>query len=467
VVAVLYTAFTLINHVYQHGMESAYLKYASGAEGRARAAEVFNAATWSVLAASCLLSAAMLLFRDPLSAFIGLDPGRSYLFFYAAGIQTLETLTIVPFAELRLQNDPLRFARLKMINIGLNVGLNLLFIIGLRHDIDAVFLSNLLASAVTFVMVLPLFAGRFGFRPSPVLWRQLLRFGLPFVPSGLSYALVDRVNVIFVGRMDAGRIRELYGQTFDLTALTTNPATTDADYGQYMAGIFGAVWKLGVFMMLVAQMFRFAWQPFFLQHAGDSDARPLYARIFSLFTALSLFVVLAVTFLIDDLVALPMPGGRTFFPPSYWPAVYIVPIALLAYLFQGWYYNFTAGAYIERKTSYFVYCTFAGGLITLAANALLVPTYGMAAAAWSTAAAYAVMALLLLFFVQRFYPIPYEWSRVAAMTACALGLYGAWRGFPFLQHWWAETALLASFLAGLFGLKILSYRALRQLFRGA
>ncbi len=462
VVVTLYTVTTLINHLFQHGMESSYLKFASGKEGRARVSEVFSTATWSLFVVSIGLSAVILLLRSLLSEFIGIDVEWAHLFYYAIGFQTLDALALIPFSEMRLQNKASRFALLKMVNIGLNVGLNLVLIIGLGWGIEAVFLSNLIAAGATFLMVLPTYLELFRFRPEPGLWRQLVTFGFPFVPSGLSYALVDRVNVIFVTRMEATQIRSLYEHTFDLSALIANSATTDAAYGQHMAGIFGGVWKLGVFMMLIAQMFRFAWQPFFLQHADDPDARPLFARIFSLFTAFSLLVVLGITFLIDDFVSLPLPGGRTLIPEMYWPALYLVPIALLAYLFQGWYYHFTAGAYIQKKTRYFVYCTLAGGALTLVANALLVPMYGMIAAAWATTVAYATMAILLYVFVQRFFPVPYDWKGVALMVGWAGLLFGIWRTLPIAQHWWAEFVLLTIYLGGILGLRIVTVQSLRQ-----
>ncbi|MDZ4699169.1 MAG: lipopolysaccharide biosynthesis protein [Rhodothermales bacterium] len=462
VVVTMYTTITIINHLFQHGMESSYLKFASGKEGRARISEVFSTATWSLFVVSIGLSVLVLFLRSLVSGIIGIDAEWAYLFYYAIGFQTLDALALLPFSELRLQNKASRFALLKMVNIGLNVGLNVVLIIGLGWGIEAVFLSNLIAAGATFLMVLPTYFQLFRFRIQPGLWRELVWFGLPFVPSGLSYALVDRVNVIFVGRMDATQIRVLYEKTFDLSALIANSATTNAEYGQHMAGIFGAVWKLGVFMMLIAQMFRFAWQPFFLQHADDPDARPLFARIFSLFTAFSLLVVLGITFLIDDFVALPIAGGRPLIPEMYWPALYLVPIALLAYLFQGWYYHFTAGAYIERKTRYFVYCTFAGGALTLIANALLVPTYGMIAAAWATTAAYATMAIMLYVFVQRFFPVPYDWRGVALMVGWAGGLYGVWRALPIVQHWWAELVLLGIYLVGILTLRIVTVQSFRQ-----
>ena len=158
-------------------------------------------------------------------------------------------------------------------------------------------------------------------------------------------------------------------------------------------------------------MFWFAWQPFFLQHAQDEDAKPLFARIFTLYTAGSLFVLLAVSFFVDELSAIRIPNRGTLIPEEYWFALYLVPIILLAYFFQGWYYNFTAGAYIKKQTGYFATCTFAGALLSLTVNIFVVPLYGMTAAAWAATLAYGLMTFLLYHFVKRFYPVPINGRR--------------------------------------------------------
>ena len=457
IVGLVFMTFSLLNHVYQHGMESAYLKFASGEEGRARKETVFSTASWSLVGVGLVLSGILLFSRTPFAEVLGIGARWSHLFYYAAGILLLDSLAIVPFAELRLQNRPIYFAVIKLVNILLNVGLNLFLILGLNQGIEAIFKANLFASLGALLLLLPLYGklwrGRFDRR----VWRELLIFGLPFLPSGLNYAFVDRINLYFLGQMDNEDVMRLYGSEIPPEALASSEGLA-----VYIAGIFNAAWKIGVFMMLVAQMFRFAWQPFFLQHAEDEDALPLFARVFTLFTAGAAFVLLGISFFVDELVALPLPGGRTLIDPEYWLGLYLAPIALLAYLFQGWYYNFTAGAYIEKQTKYFVGCTFAGALVSLAINIFLVPHFGMTAAAWATTAAYGVMAGSLYFIVRRFYPVPYNWKSVAITLALAGTAFVAWYSLPTLQIWWAELALLAGYLAGLFLLGVLPRQLLSR-----
>ncbi len=456
VIILVFTAFAVLNHIYQHGMEAAYLKYASDSDSRQKVKQVFSTASISLIGLSICTSAIIILARAPLSQLIEIGADWSFLFYYAAGILTLDALSIVPFAELRLQNRPVYFATIKLINIFINVGLNLVLIFVFNWGIEAVFMANLLASAGTLLLLIPLYFKLWENSFDVSLWKQLMLFGLPFIPSGISYAFVDRINNIFLAKMDGDRVIELYGDHLPARILFGEPDPLQALPTQYIVGTFGGIWKLGVFMMLVAQMFRFAWQPFFLQHAKDEDARPLFARIFTIYTAFSLFALLAVAFFVDELVTIRIPNRGTLIPESYWFALYIVPIILLAYFFQGWYYNFTAGAYIKKQTRYFATCTFAGALLALAINFFAVPHYGMIAAAWATTLAYGLMALLLYQIVKRFYPVPYKWSEIIRLCVLAGAAFAAWHFTPSLQIWWKEALLLIAYLAGTIILRVFS-----------
>lgn len=462
IVSLVFTAFIFLNIAYQYGMESAYLKFASVSRTAEERQDTFSTATWSLLGTSVVLSGVLLLFRDTVAAWIQIGAVWSHLFFLAVPILVLDALTIVPFAELRLQNRPWRFAVIRLLGIGVNVGLNLLLILVFGFGIEAVFMAGVAASATALVLLLPTYRTSLRLRFEAGLWRTLLGFGLPFLPSGLAWAVTERVNAFFLGGLPKDRVLALYGDQMDLSTLAGAP---DEAYSTYIVGVFNGAWKLAIFMTLVVQMFRYAWQPFFLQHAADDDARPLFARIFTLFTAAALLIVLAVSFFAQELVAIPLPGRGPLIPPAYWMGLVVVPIALVGYVFQGWYFNFAAGVYIEKQTKYLVHCALAGSAVALLINVTMVPRYGMLAASWAVTAAFAVMAGMLYFIVRRFYRVPYAWGPVFRMAILAGLIFAAWYAVPALQVWWIEGSLLAAYLAGLLGLRIVSPERLRGLLR--
>ena len=451
VVILVYTALVFLQIVFTYGMESAYLRYASGEEGRTRVSQTFSSAVWSILGTSLMLGLLLVVFRSQTAWVIGIQGEWVDLIYFAIAILSLDALTVVPMAELRLSNRPWRFAGARLLHVLVNVGLNLYLILGVGMGVRAIFIANLAASAAVLLYLTPEYL-RF-LRPAldSKLWKNLVRFGLPFVPGGLAYALSERVSLFFLGKMTEAQVIGLYGDRIDLGMMSAAAVgeTAASPYGQYVVSVFGTAYKLAIFMMLVSQMFRYAWQPFFLNRAADPDARDLFSRVFTLFTAGAGLVVLAVSFFALEIVSIPLPGGRHIIPEAYWMGLQIVPLALIGYVFQGWYYNFSAGVYIEEKTHYFIHATVIGGLISVVVTALLVPILGMMGAAIATTAAFASMALTLLYFSQRVYGVPYNWKLIAVIAIVCLGLLGAWSTWEFLQVWWIELGMIAVYLGGL------------------
>jgi O-antigen/teichoic acid export membrane protein len=437
-VVVVYAAFVFLNILYQYGMESAFLRFAS--EEGANRPRVFSSALWSLAASAALFSTALWFFQDTAAVLIGLAPDAVYLLGFAAAILFLDTTAVVPFAELRLSNRPVYFAVVRFTSVLVNVGGNLLLILGAGMGVEAILLANVASSATSLILLLPVIRNNLTLDLDRGLWRKMLRFALPFLPGGLGYAVSERVNIFFLERLPPERVMELYGSAMSASTRSAILGGDAEAAGEYVVGVFGGMIKLGVLAALGVQMFRYAWQPFFLNHARDEDAPALFARIFLILTAGLFGLVLAVSFFAAELVAIPLPGGRTLIDSSYWAGLVIIPPALLGYAFQGWYYHFSAGAYIKKKTSFFVQCTLAGSVVALVVNYWAVPEFGMLGAAWATASAYATMALALLFLIRPHYAVPYPWAKSLGLVALACVLLVLWGRTPALQVWWAELA---------------------------
>jgi len=135
-------------------------------------------------------------------------------------------------------------------------------------------------------------------------------------------------------------------------------------------GIYQLNYRLGIFMMLIVGMFDYAWRPFFLTHANDPDAKPLFARVFTYFTIGMLTIFVLVSLFIDDAVRVTV-FGKQFFPPAYWSGTAIVPWILLAYVFTGAYVVFMVGVYLEKKTQYLPLVSGIGAALNIGVNFLL------------------------------------------------------------------------------------------------
>jgi O-antigen/teichoic acid export membrane protein len=390
VVSNIYAYVAFIFVVYGYGMDSAYMRFVSTLEMGDKK-QNFSTPFFSLVGTSILFSLVIYFSATPVASLIGGPDAQSGLIRYAAWILFFDTLSIVPFAYLRMENKAKMFAGLRILNIFINVVLTILLLVVLHMKMEAVFTANLLASALTFLVLLWFAFPQLTFRFSRPLYREFLRFGLPYIPAGLAGIAIQVI--------DRPIVRAL-----------TNDATL---------GVYQANYRLGVLMMLVVGMFDYAWRPFFLTHAKDADAKELFAKVFTYLVSLMMLVFVGVSLFIDDLVRVHL-FGRYFIHPSYWGGLSIVPVVLLAYIFTGAYVNFVVGVYLEKKTKYLPFATGAGALVNVAANYVLIPRLGIMGAAIATLLSYIVMAIGIYFPSQRLYRVRYEWGRIARLSAAAL-----------------------------------------------
>jgi len=406
VVAAVFAYVAFFNILYQYGMDQAYMRFASE-PGRSRE-ETFSTAMWSLAATSLLFSALLYLLADPLAALGGI-PGWGGLVRYSAGILAFDALTVVPFADLRLQHRAWLFASLKTVNIVLNLLLNVFFLARMGLGVRGVFLASLATSAATLLLLAPAMARKL--RPvfPKSLYRELLRFGWPLVPAGLGSMAVQVIDRPILLRL--------------------------AD--ESTVGIYQANYRLGIFMMLVVNMFDQAWRPFFLQKARDADSGPVFGRVLTYYLIGGFWIVLVLSLFIPDIVRLPI-RGRPIIHPAYWAGLGIVPVVLAGYLFNGAYVNFMASVTLSKRTDVLPWVTLLGAAVKILGTFALVPYWRMMGAAWATLLAYASMAAALYAIGQRVYPIPYERGRLAhaALAAAASAAFA-----------YAASALCSSTLA--------------------
>ena len=390
-----YIAFAYV--IFCYGMEPAYMRFVSSLELGDKK-QNFSVPFLSLLATSVLLALAIHFNSIALASLVGIDSSQHSFLQYAGWILCFDALTVIPFASLRMEQKAKRFAALKIFNITANLILNIGLILGLGMHAEGVFLANLLASGLTFLAMIGMVLRRLTFRLPTGLYREILKFGLPYIPAGLAGIAMQVIDRPIVKAL-------------------TNDATL---------GIYQLNYRLGIFMMLIVGMFDYAWRPFFLNHANDADAKPLFAKVFTYYLIGAMFVFLAVSLFIEDIVRMKF-FGKQFFPPVYWQGVQIVPWVLLAYVFTGAYVVFVVGVYLEKKTKYLPFVTGAGALLNVGANLFLIPKIGILGAALSTLLSYIVMAVGMYFASQRFYRVEYEWNKVLKIAGSAACMFIVFR----------------------------------------
>lgn len=410
--AVVYANIALANVIFAYGLETSYLKVASDAIKRNQDERpYFSTAFISLFVTSLLFSGLLLLFASSIATAIGLAPESGIYIQYAAAILFIDTLLVVPFAELRLKRKAIPFALAKVMGVVGGVVSTFVLILGFHAGLSGVFIGEALGSVVSLLFILPVLKN---LRPvfSPGLHRELLRIGLPYVPTGIAGLLIHLIDRNLLIRIPQHDIERLYGAGFQASDIT---------------GIYGRVAAFGVALQMFIQVFRFAWQPFFLQHADDPEAKPLFRQVMNLSGIAVIVLAVACTFFVPDLVRYHWGGTLYLLPPKYWMGMSILPWIFFSYVFDMISTNLSAGLLITGKTKYLPVVTFAGAAVTTIGCWFLIPLAGMDGAAVAILLGTSVMSLCMGLFSLRFYPISYDWGRLALLLGAGLA-FAVWHG---------------------------------------
>lgn len=405
IVGLIYAAITFLNVIFTFGMESAYLRYA---ENRKEASNIFKTIQLSLLGFASVLCLLIWLLMPWLLPLFNLGQETSGIFLMMIGIVWFDTLAIVPLAELRLVRKTVPFAALKLLHVGINLTLNFYLILGLNFGIEAVFIANLIASMVITLLVWAFTADLLKGTWNREWMLKAFRFGWPFVPSGIGFAINEMLDRFLLNNMDPANAANLYGAQ-------TSP--------EDIVGIYNACYKLAVFMLLLVQMYRLAWQPFFMRHAQDKDSTKMFGQAFIWYNAFSALLFLVVALFKNQIVAIRIPVlDATLIGSDYWLGLEIVPYLLLAYWFHGWYINFSSGVFIKERTKVLYKITLMGAGITIIANLTLIPHFGMIGSAVATLCSYGAMALTLGYFSKKIMHVPYRLPESFGLMVVFAGL---------------------------------------------
>ena len=426
VITTVYAYIAFFNIIYIYGMDAAYMKYAFMKDER-NPRTVFSTSFLFISLTSFIFSTLIVIFGRNISSALDIPAEDFPIMTYVSLILLFDALAIIPFNYLRLKRNARKFALIKTLNIMVNVFLNLILILKFKMGIEAVFISNLVASMLTLVALLPEFAGNLSSKINLSYLGELLKFGIPYLPAGMASMVVQVIDRPILQRM------------------------TD----ESAVGIYQANYKLGIFMMLYVSMFQYAWQPFFLSSSKDKNAKELFSKVLTYFLIVGSIILVVISLFVEDIVKIPLLHNRTLIAAAYWGGVNIIPVVLLAYLFNGMYVNFTAGIFIEGKTKYLPYITGLGALANIVVNILLIPYMGIMGAAIATLASYIAMAFALYFVSRRFYRVDYEYWKIFRIFI-ALGLVMAAYYLGFAGNIISKTVLLILFFILLCLLKIIS-----------
>jgi len=390
--SLIFSYVILFNVILSYGLETSFFRFFNNDSNKE---DVLSTSSISIIFTSFLFFALASIFKLEISEFTGIEPQYLTLVLW---ILVLDALVVIPFAYLRAKGNAIKYSIIKIINVIVYFSLNIFLLIFLKklainnslldqiyvpnHEISYIFIANLIASAVTLILLIP-FYFNINYKLNINLLKKMLTYAFPILISGLAYSI---------------------NETFDKILLDF---ILPESVAKNQIGMYAACYKLALFMTLFSTAYKLGIEPFFFKEAQEKSPQKIYALILEVFVILgcSLFLTVIV---FADLLKIVFIGD-----PEYWQAMKIVPIILLANFCLGIYQNLSVWYKITDKTKFGAYISICGAIITLFLNIVLIPNYGYVGSAVATLSAYLSMAIISYFLGRRHYPIPYKTSKLS------------------------------------------------------
>lgn len=415
----LYAYISYINILLTLGFETTFFRYSAEKENSQKA---FNTSFWFLVFTSGLFLISVLLFNQNIADAMGYSAHPEYILWFAL-IAFIETICVIPLAWLRFNNKPVKYSAIRVLQVLFQVGgvLTLFLLIpaetsrnwGMNTKVSFAFMSNLAAVIFGFILLLPVIL-KVKLNFSLSLFRKMIAYSFPIMLAGLAFMINENfdkvINIYLIPEAEAGA----YGGCYKLAALMT---------------LFVTAYRMGV-------------EPFFFKQIGNKGALLTYAKVTEYFTIFASIVAMGIITNLDWLKTLFIPNS------SYWIAMDIVPVIIIANLCFGIYYNLSTWYKITDRTFIGTYISGLGALITIVFNILFLKEDGLMVSAWVTLSAYFVMMVTSYFLGQKYYPIPYPVKKIATILGVLSVLsIVSYRGFN--GNIWIGNLLFITFAYGI------------------
>ena len=428
-----YADYTLIfswmmffNVVLSFGMETAFFRFYNKQKDKK---EVINNTILFLMMICAVFIGLVYLFKSYIDAYFGIPP---IVVDFLIWILVLDALVIIPFAILRAEQRPIKYSAIKIANVLINAGLTvvLLYLVPqfilknpenpiasyFRQDFEVgyLFIANLMASLTT-LLLLSKYYFQLRWRFNKKLLREMLVYSFPVMIAGLGFVV---------------------NETFDKVLLDI---LLPEDYKELGLASYGAIYKIGVFMVLFRMAYSLGIEPFFFSYAKNDDAPVKYAVITKYFVIFGSFGMLCIV-VFADLIKLFYIREK-----AYWHAMEIVPYIILANLMLGIYTNLSVWYKIQDRTKVGAYISTFGAVLTLILNYILIPKIGLLGSAIATLIVYASMMLISYFLGQKSYPIPYDNKAISMYLGLATVLSFSYF-YYFRENYFIGIAFLLIFV---------------------
>ncbi len=405
----VYTIIPFLNVLYAYGLETAYFRFSQTHDRQ----KLYNTLSLSLLFSSIFFTVILVLCKDVLVSATDLQNHPDYILWMAA-IIAVDNFNTLPFAKLRQENRPKRYAFARVMGIVVNLFV-VIFFLGivpkiLKSDpgnflhfiynkdlgLGYYLLGNLCGSLFT-LLVLSKEIKQVRFHFDTNLWKEVMRYSAPLIIVGLGGMINDVLS------------RLIYRHVVDLPQ----------QQADHELGIFANIFRIALLITIMIQAFRMAAEPFFFNRSKDENAQKTYARVMKFFVIACCFMFLFIGLFLDVFRWI----FTTFANPRWSEGLEVVPLLALGNIFLGIYYNLSVWYKLTNKNMYGAVITVIGAVITIVLNIVLIPKLHYTGAAIATFCCYLFMMLCSYWLGQKYYPVPYAVKKLIAYLTLVVLIY--------------------------------------------
>jgi O-antigen/teichoic acid export membrane protein len=383
IVALTTILFTLL----RAAIQNSFFRFYFESEEPAYRRRIVRTSFWATMVAATVALAVGISLAEPISRALFATPDNANLV-RAAFVGLWASMNYDQLTALfRVEERSVSFTIASLANVLLTIGMTVLLVVVLDKGPIGVIVGNFSGTLAVWATLAAYRRYQLGFEFDPELFRRMLSFGWPFVPSVVALSAIDFSDRFFLVKFDG----------------------TD-EVGRYALGV-----RIAAALVFLLWAFRLAWPAFAYSIRDDEEARRTYSFVLTYVVLVGSWGALSLGLTAPWLVHLV---GQ---PGFYEGSRVVAPLAFAAVVFGAYVVVIISVGRAKRMASNFV-ITGVAAMLSIVLNLALVPPFGMMGAATATLCAYLVMFAGMAWKAQRVFRVPYQWRRVGIAAGAAVGL---------------------------------------------
>ena len=390
IVFLFYTILAFLNTLYNHGMDSALLKFFNSHNHKT----IITSSLIYSFCGSCVFSLLLILIYH----IVGFNHMFSeteitpFLIYYLCAILLFDMVSSRAMNILRLIERPYYYFAVSFVSVFVSFFCNYYYIGVVGCGVSGVFLSLLIASCVQFALLLPIIAINFNLSYfSLAVLKKMFFFALPFFPASVFFVLIEMSDRWMLGWL---------GSMEDI-------------------GLYGAGYKVGSLVLMVVLAFNLNWQPFYLKKNQTNHS---LETVGNLFLIILIFITTCLSCLWPILIKINV-FDFYIVGKSFWLAGRIIPVVAISYLFYGVFILQMPAIYIKNKQKWIPFIWGFGLLVNFTSNYFLIQKFGFVGAAYSTLLTYLSMSIFIIFKSRVWLPLLYDYTKILKMAFFSFMIY--------------------------------------------